>query len=128
MYHITGKIYGYDLRDKKILISVDKALVKEICKNYFVPFVFNEPYDLKEVPERAGLLEVSKKEEKYIFTIGWSKDENLDKVSSSAVGKTVSISFYREKSVKSKVKKGKEVKKVGPEVDVKEIKAFVILE
>jgi hypothetical protein len=42
-------------------------------------------------------------------------------VSSVDVGKTVSISFNSGSEVK-------EVKKVGPEVDVKEIKAFVILE
>jgi len=124
-HHITGKIYGYDLRNKKILISVDKALVKEIGENYFVPFVFNEPYDSEEVPKRAGLLDACKKEEKYIFTIDCSKDENLVKVSSVDVGKTVSISFNREESVGSEVK---EVKRVGPEVDVKEIRAFVILE
>jgi hypothetical protein len=69
MYHITGKIYGYDLIGKKILISLDKSLLKAISENYFVPFVFNEPYDSEKIPERAGLIKVSKKEEKYIFTI-----------------------------------------------------------
>lgn len=93
MYHITGKIYGFDPIGGSLMISVDKSLVKdnenENDRKYFVPLVFREP-------NRADLVTVRKqKGEIYIFTI--NDIERLCDILSGAVGKTVSICFEAEK-------------------------------
>jgi hypothetical protein len=97
MYHITGKIYGFDPIGGSLMISVDKSLVKdnekENGRKYFVPFVFRET-------KKADLVTVRKQGDIYIFTI-----ENIKKLSdilSGAVSKTVSIRFRAEKEGASK--------------------------
>jgi len=92
MYHIIGKVYGYDPIGRSLMISVDKSLVKdnknENDRKYFVPFVFREP-------NRADLVTVRKQGDIYIFTI--RNIERLRNILSGAVGKTVSISFRAER-------------------------------
>ena len=66
MYHITGKIYGFDPIGGSLMISVDKSLVKdnekENDRKYFVPFVFHET-------DKADFVTVRKQRDIYIFTI-----------------------------------------------------------
>lgn len=102
MYHIIGKIYGIELKlngikltGRTLKIAFDKSLVKEVdgeCdgekvhdrKRYFVTFVFDV--------NTAGKIEVFKCEEKYIWDIE-QIGKVIDKLSSSDIGKTVSICF-----------------------------------
>jgi len=110
MYHITGKIYGFDPIGGNLIISVDKSLVKdnekENDRKYFVPFVFRET-------DKADLVTVRKQGDIYIFTI--EDIERLCDILSGAIGKMVSIRFKAEK-------KGE------PKANENDLAAFVIME